>query len=113
MKKNYRIIVSLGLFLFVMVLPNVIANYFEAETRAVFHARLERADERCYERFKRDQIPTSICTEIEKSARLAFDEATHGGGAYRLLLTCLIGGLAFGLIELRRQVKELKEKTDV
>lgn len=106
--KNYLV-----LSLVIMVIPNVLVDYFNHQTRNNFYDHLREDTEICYERAAQDNFPRTICSEIKANTKEAFLSAAEMPQFMFLAMTGLIFGLSFGLIGLKKQIDELKEKIDV
>ncbi len=96
-----------------MIAPNVFVGYFRLVDTETFYERLREDHEICYQRFKDDNVPPSICNEIRKSAVNAYREASSRDYVTVPLLTGIIFALGLGLIGLKGRIEELKEKIDV
>jgi hypothetical protein len=99
----------------IIIAAILIVQYFARDNEQVFYERLREDNEICYQRAKRDSVDTRWCDEIEKAANLAYRESQRGSGTSFTLLILLAGFFAqsVAIVNLRKQVDELKEKINV
>ncbi len=114
-KKSKQIIYYLLTLILVFTAPLFFLQYVISNTDEVFYERVREDNEICYQRAKRDSVDTRWCDEISKASKLAYYESNRrrSFSFLEIIFFVLFCILAFRVVNLSRQVTELKEKIDV
>jgi len=114
-KKSKEIIWYVAALIAIFVLPNLLMHYFQHEDSEVFRQRIREDNEICRQRAKEDSRATVWCDEIKDAATSTYREMKSSNNVSLMMM--MIQPLLFVLLvsqyNLRKQVEELKEKTDV
>jgi hypothetical protein len=99
----------------IIIAAILIVQYFASDKEQVFYERLTENNEVCRQRARRDSVDTRWCDEIEKAAELAYRESQRGSGISfpLLVILALLLVQTVIIVNLRKQIDELKEKINV
>lgn len=98
------------IFVVIFIVPQLLIYYFESEDKKIFYSRMERENEICYERAKRDSAYTEFCNRIQRASEETFRSSRSKNNFYLLMFSPILFVLVIAIWQLRKQIEELKEK---
>jgi len=101
------------LALMILLVPNLLVALFNYWDNKDFKEELTMNQAHCYERAEFYKFPGQVCDQIISNVKDAQRASKSNVNLGFLLLTGIIYGLSAGILGLREQVDELKEKIDV
>jgi hypothetical protein len=111
MKKNPNIQYLVG-FVTIFLLPAIFFLWVSRDARHTFDETLQENRDVCISTAERENLPTELCTQAASQARETFSSATSTIWPLASILLGVNFGLFCGILGLRRQLAELKEKID-
>lgn len=111
--KNIKTSKLLLMGLVIFGIPSFSAGLFNYWDRKDFQEELSMNRDLCYERADRYKFPAEVCNEIISNVKDAHRASKSNVNLSILALSGIIYGLATGLIGLKAEIDELKEKIDV
>jgi hypothetical protein len=114
-KKSKEIIFFVVAFAGFFIVPNVLFGYFSLRSTEMFHQHLKENSEMCYRHAKEDGRDPDWCDETRNAATTAFRAGRSANNSQMILLMVqpILFVLFYSLYNLRKEVEELKKKTDV
>lgn len=111
MSKKVKETINYVLILIVIfIFPSLFFCYQESEAKEIFYSRMERDNEICYERAKRDSAYAEFCNRIQSAAEETFRSSRSSNNFYLLVFSPILFFLVIAVVQLRKQIAELKAK---
>lgn len=106
---NYTVI-----FILVFVIPTLTLQYFNRTDAGQFNKWANEDHEICVQRAKRDSVDKTWCDEIRSASKLTYNAVKSSSNTNMLLMYFqpLLLVLLLGMMNLRKQVEEIKRKMD-
>lgn len=102
---------------FFFFLPNLMYYHFSAEREETTYKRIKEDYEDCLQKAERKKVDTVFCDEIKAASNRIYDESRNAGKSIRgivlQIFPMILAILMMAVINLRKQIDELKEKLNV
>ncbi len=104
-----------GTFIFVFIIPGLWLLYFGNNNRNTFYERVDKDHQQCRKYAKENNVETRWCDEIKEASETNFNLSDNFFDMYLVLLIFqpVLFVLIIGLMNLKKQVEELKQNIDV
>jgi hypothetical protein len=114
-KKSKEIIYYAVVGIVIFIVPQLLFNYFQDRNREMFRRHVTEDYETCRQRAESDSLGKDWCGEIRNAATLAYSNSTSANNlsTFMLMFQPLFFVLLVSVYHLRKQVDDLKAKTDV
>lgn len=113
MNKKWKDIIGYAvIFIFIFIVPTMLQIYFDQRRSEDFDKWANEKHEICVQRAERDSIDKRWCDEIRSTAKVTYNSAVNSSNNDLLLriFQPLLFVLLIGMMNLKKQVEELKEK---
>jgi len=114
-KKSKEIIYYAVVGIVIFIVPQLLFHYFQDRNREMFRRHVTEDYETCRQRAESDSLGKDWCGEIRNAATLAYSNSTSANNlsTFMLMFQPLFFVLLVSVYHLRKQVDDLKAKTDV
>lgn len=113
MNKKWKDIIGYAvIFIFIFIVPTLLQTYFNRSESESFNEWANEDHEICVQRSERDTIDKRWCDEIRSTAKMTYNSAVNSSNNDLLfrIFQPLFFVLLIGMMNLKKQVEELKEK---
>ena len=112
-EKSKAIQPYLLVFIFVLIIPHIFFGVSTYHLSGRYYEQAEKSRDLCIKHAKEDYLLETTCMQISSEAREAYSSATKVYNPTIIMLLGILFSLSLGMIALKKQIDELKEKLNV